>query len=144
MKAINIVWLKRDLRTQDHAPFNAAEKEGLPYYPIYIFEPSLLAHPDASLRHQQFVYHSSLVLNDELLKYKRRVELLFGEAEEIFRYIASKFVIRKVFSYQETGVELTWKRDKKVNALFQEKRIVWKQFQRPYPCQTLQSLRFHL
>ncbi len=29
MKAINIVWLKRDLRTQDHAPFNAAEKEGL-------------------------------------------------------------------------------------------------------------------
>jgi len=130
MKAINIVWLKRDLRTQDHAPFNAAEKEGLPYYPIYIFEPSLLAHPDASLRHQQFVYHSSLVLNDELLKYKRRVELLFGEAEEIFRYIASKFVIRKVFSYQETGVELTWKRDKKVNALFQEKRIVWKQFQR--------------
>ncbi len=70
------------------------------------------------------------MLNDELLKYKRRVELLFGEAEEIFRYIASKFVIRKVFSYQETGVELTWKRDKKVNALFQEKRIVWKQFQR--------------
>ena len=49
---INIVWIKRDIRTQDHASFNAAEKNHLPYLPIYIFEPSILSHPDISLRHQ--------------------------------------------------------------------------------------------
>ena len=40
-ESINIVWIKRDLRTRDHASFDAAEKNHLPYIPIYIFEPSM-------------------------------------------------------------------------------------------------------
>ncbi len=35
-KAINIVWLKRDIRTQDHAPLNMAEQDELDYIIIYI------------------------------------------------------------------------------------------------------------
>ena len=57
-KRINIVWIKRDIRTQDHAAFEAAEQSRIPYLIIYLFEPSLLAYPDSSLRHQQFIYHS--------------------------------------------------------------------------------------
>jgi deoxyribodipyrimidine photo-lyase len=56
-QAINIVWLKRDLRTQDHAAFAAAEQAAIPYIAIFIVEPSIVAYPDTSLRHLQFQYH---------------------------------------------------------------------------------------
>lgn len=47
---LNIVWLKRDLRTRDHEAFAAAEAEGVPYLAVYLFEPSLMAHPDTAVR----------------------------------------------------------------------------------------------
>ena len=55
---LNIVWLKRDLRSQDHEPLANAEKAGIPYRIIYLFEPSIINYADTSLRHLQFVYHS--------------------------------------------------------------------------------------
>jgi len=38
-ETVNIVWLKRDLRSQDHAPLLKSEREGNPYHIIYLFEP---------------------------------------------------------------------------------------------------------
>ncbi len=130
MEKINLVWLKHDLRTQDHAPFEAAENDGLPYLTIFIFEPSILAHPDTSLRHQQFVYHSISELNQTLKTYNRKVEIFYGEASEVFSFLVTKFHLNKVFSYQETGIELTWMRDRKVNGFFKKQGILWKEFQR--------------
>ena len=42
-KQLNIVWLKRDLRSQDHACFAAAENSQVPYLSIFIFEPSIIS-----------------------------------------------------------------------------------------------------
>ncbi|MFN9681295.1 MAG: deoxyribodipyrimidine photo-lyase, partial [Bacteroidota bacterium] len=39
MSGINVVWLKRDIRTQDHQPLQRAEAAGLPYIIIFIIEP---------------------------------------------------------------------------------------------------------
>jgi len=52
---INIVWLKRDLRSQDHAPLLKAERAGISYRIVYVFEPSRIEYPDTSPRHLQFV-----------------------------------------------------------------------------------------
>ena len=104
----NIVWLKRDLRLQDHAPLYAAENAALSYRIIYLFEPSLIAHPDTSLRHLQFIYQSLLALQKELAAYGRSVELLYGEAAEVFAYLRKRAAIKQLFSYQESGVQLTW------------------------------------
>ena len=65
-KAVNIVWLKRDLRSQDHSPLLKAESAGIPYIIIYLFEPSRIEYPDTSQRHLQFVYHSIVNLNKVL------------------------------------------------------------------------------
>ena len=46
MKEINVVWLKRDLRLNDHACLAAAEAEGIPYLALYCFEPAMLKAPD--------------------------------------------------------------------------------------------------
>ena len=63
---VNIVWLKRDLRSQDHEPLANAEKESIPYRIIYLFEPSIINYADTSLRHLQFIYYSILAINKKL------------------------------------------------------------------------------
>lgn len=129
-KEINIVWIKRDLRSQDHASFFEAEMDSKPYLPIYIFEPSILKHPDSSLRHQQFIYHSLLCLNNTLLQHQKKVYIFYGEAHEIFSFLIEKFKINKVYSYQESGIDKTWIRDKKIKKLLEFDNIIWKEFQR--------------
>lgn len=129
-QAINIVWLKRDLRTQDHAPLQAAEQNGLPYLILYLFEPSLLAHPDTSLRHLQFQYHSLQQVNQTLQAYQKQVTLCYAEAAKVFDALNQYFDIRTVFSYQESGIDLSYTRDKQLKQYFKKHGISWQQFQR--------------
>ena len=86
-ETVNIVWLKRDLRLQDHLALHRAEVEGLPYIIIYLFEPKIINYPDTSLRHLQFVYHSIKSLNLQLNKYNRFVDVFYGEAIESFSFL---------------------------------------------------------
>jgi deoxyribodipyrimidine photo-lyase len=57
-EAVNLVWLKRDLRLRDHAPLAAALATGRPCLLVYCFEPSLMAAPVSDLRHWRFVWES--------------------------------------------------------------------------------------
>ena len=127
---INIVWLKRDLRIRDHAALDAAEASGLPYLIIYLFEPAVIAHPDTSLRHLQFAYHSILAMNQELEPYVRRVDVFHQDAEQVFDFLIHRFQVKTVFSYRESGVRLTWDRDIRVSHLFGEHAIEWVEFKR--------------
>jgi deoxyribodipyrimidine photo-lyase len=63
---INLVWIKRDLRTQDHAALDAAEKAGLPYRILFLWEPELLIAPDQSDRHRCFEWQSLQCKNQTL------------------------------------------------------------------------------
>ncbi|MFT5887068.1 MAG: deoxyribodipyrimidine photo-lyase, partial [Arcticibacterium sp.] len=127
---MNIVWIKRDLRTQDHLAFLFAEKAVEDYIPIYIFEPSALAYPDCSLRHLQFIYHAIQAINKKLATYNRNVIIFHAEAIEVFNYLSSEFDINQVFSYQESGIRTTWKRDKQVAHHLKQNGSTWLQFQR--------------
>lgn len=129
-KAVNIVWLKRDLRTQDHAAFAAAEMAEMPYLVVYFFEPTLYQHPDTSNRHLQFQYKSLLEMQTILSEFEKSPLMMHGEALEIFQWLHGYFQIHQVFSYQESGVQLTWNRDKDVKNFFQSKAIQWTEFQR--------------
>ena len=126
--SINIVWLKRDLRTQNHAPLEAAEQAGIPYRIIYVFDQNLLKHPDTSERHLQFIYHSILGMNKLLEPYDRSVEVFHESSVNVFRYLMEQQKIENVFSYQETGVKVSWERDKKVAELLENGGISWKEY----------------
>ena len=76
--AINIVWLKRDIRLADHEGFYLAEQAEQDYIPLYIFDPGELAGPDSSLRHQQFVYHSLMDVNKQLEAVGREIMYCWG------------------------------------------------------------------
>lgn len=127
---LNIVWLKRDIRLQDHEPFFEAEKKEIDYLPIYIIEPSAMNYPDFSMRHLRFVYHSIKDINNSLEKFNRKVHVIYGEAAEVFKDLTSKFHLSTVFSYQESGIRNTWNRDKQIRKIIQEGQIEWREFQR--------------
>lgn len=130
IEKINIVWLKRDIRSQDHLPLHEAEQAGLPYLIIYIFEPSIISYPDTSLRHLQFQYHSLLNLNQKLRPFNRQVQIYHAEAVEVFSSILDQFEVRHIFSYQESGIQITYNRDKAVSSFCADNNIEWRQFQR--------------
>jgi len=129
-QAINIVWLKRDIRSQDHEPLLKAEKAGILYHIIYLFEPMLINYIDTSTRHLQFQYHSIIALNKTLAPFNRKVTVLYGEAITVFEYFHNLFDIQSIFSYRESGIQRTWERDKVIHSFCKQHGIIWEESQR--------------
>lgn len=127
---INIVWLKRDIRTQDHAPLQAAESAGIPYLILYVFMPEVMQHADAALRHHQFCWHALKEQHEKLKKYDREVTICYGSIEEVFSYYLKAYEVRQVFSHQESGTEITWQQDRKIQRLLTSQGVKWQEFQR--------------
>ncbi len=121
----NIVWLKRDLRLRDHAALKAAAESELPFIVIYIFEPSLSNHYDFDNRHWRFVYQSL----EDLKRQGLKVYTFYDEAFSVFHKLSEIIEISSIFSYQETGVELTFKRDKDLKRIFKTDNINWHEYQ---------------
>ena len=99
---LNIVWLKRDLRTSDHEPLFHAENENENYILIYLFEPTLLAQPIVPSPSAIYL-HSILDINSSLRKVNRSVHTFYADAKDVFTYLTERYTINKVFSYQENG-----------------------------------------
>ena len=126
---INVVWLKRDLRTQDHSPLAEAEKHQTPYVVILIIEPSWIRRGDFSLRHLQFTSQSMDAISEKFKSNSINIKTLFGEAPTVFQQLSKIFQIEYVMSYQESGTYGSWKRDKVIEKFFKESGIQWLQFQ---------------
>ena len=124
-KNLNIVWLKRDLRSFDHCPLFQAEQLVQDYIIIYLFEPNQMNHLDYSLRHQQFIYQSIKAMNKILKTHNREVHIFHANADTVFEYLTLKYNIQNIFSYQETGTNNSWKRDKKVSKILTERKVNW-------------------
>jgi deoxyribodipyrimidine photo-lyase len=132
---MQIVWIKRDLRTRDHAPLAEAEASGLPYRVIFIFEPSLVAHPDCSERHLRFQWQSLMDMNRTWLRLSqdseaRQVDVFWGEAEAVFSTLFDAYDITRVLSYEESGIEKSFLRDKAIAQLLKGKGVIWQEYQR--------------
>ena len=121
---IDIIWLKRDLRSDDHACLKEVEGRSHKVLMLYIFEPSIKSHYTFDIRHWSFVSQSL-----KNLKEKFPIYVAFGEAEDIFEEICHDYQINEVLSYQETGDELTYKRDLFLKEFFKRKEIPWREFQ---------------
>ena len=125
---MNIVWVKRDIRTIDHEPLFWAENQKEEYIIIYLFEPKLISYHDTSMRHLHFIYNSILDINRELKIFNRQVNIFFGDGEIIFKYLISRYSISNVLSYKESGIHLSWQRDKKVSEILNKNGVFWREF----------------
>lgn len=125
MQKISLVWLKRDLRLADHSPLKEAIESGHPILLCYIFEPSLKNAPQSDLRHFRFIWQSLLDMDIALIKWDYSVQVLNGEIADIFPHLQNSFDIQAVYSHQETGIDLTFKRDLWVKKFLKNKNIPW-------------------
>jgi deoxyribodipyrimidine photo-lyase len=108
----------------------AAEHAGIPFLILFLFEPSLLSYPDCSLRHLQFQYHSILSLNQFFGYLHQQIHICQEEAETVFDALFRSYEVKNVFSYQESGTQITFDRDKRLKTKFRKEGVVWKEFQR--------------
>ena len=109
---ISIVWLKRDLRLQDNeAIFNALSSNKRVLF-LYVFEKSLLEDPHYHERHWNFIKQSLVDLNQDLAIYNSKVLCVTTEVVTAFNQILNYYSIQSVFSHQETGLLITFNRDK--------------------------------
>jgi deoxyribodipyrimidine photo-lyase len=127
---INVVWMKRDIRSQDHMPLHAAEQSTLPYLVLYIFDEDGIQHPDCSSRHLQFQWHSLKAVSKSLDASNFRLTICYGKTKDIFERILDAFDVQQVFSYQESGIRLTFDIDLSLKQVFRKNQVKWVEFQR--------------
>lgn len=125
---VGLVWLKRDLRLQDHAPITYALKHHKYVLILYVAEHSLIKEPHFSSRHMNFIKQSLVDLNEQLAPLNTFVLAVEGEVIELFNQLNLRFQIEALYSHYETGIGLTFSRDKLVKKWSDEKKILWKEF----------------
>ncbi len=125
---VNVVWLKRDLRTQDHAPFDYALQEerekGIPFIALALIEPRLVAGEDWDIRHSRFFYESALDLKNQGVP----TLITLMNADEAFIELQKIIQIHAVVAHQETGNALSFARDRQIKRLFRESNIPFYEF----------------
>lgn len=126
---VNIVWFKRDLRLSDHAPLKNAIENSLPIILVYIFENVLIEDEHYSERHWKFVNDCLTDMISKLQKKNLKLNVLKGNAIDIFKKLTNDFNVQNVYSYQETGIKVTFDRDKEVTQLFKKRSIKWIEYQ---------------
>ncbi|MGL6313703.1 FAD-binding domain-containing protein [Vibrio sp. WXL103] len=127
MQTVNLVWFKRDLRLEDHAPLKLAQQSGVPCLLVYIFEPMLLDNPHYSERHWRFVWQSLEDINRQLKAHHTKVLVMRGDALVCFEFLCSTYRIDSVFSHQEIGLNCTFERDKSIAQWLAAQNISWHQ-----------------
>jgi len=80
---IQLVWLKRDLRLDDHHPIFEACQIG-PTVVLYVFEPKLWAMPEMDRSHFDFIVESLRDLSSRLCNVGGRLAIRVGELPEVF------------------------------------------------------------
>ena len=134
---INLVWLKRDLRLTDHAPLAQAIASGRPCLLFYCFEPSLLENPHYRRRHWRFVTQSLDDMDRQLAAVGQRVHRFHGEIAPLLSAIDEAVGIASVYSHEETGLDVTYRRDRAVAEWLARRGIPWQEF----PCNGVQRGR---
>ena len=100
---INIVWFKRDLRINDHAPLLAASKLNTPILPLYVVEPEYWQKSFSSRRHWHFIHDCLSDLNTSLTNLGQSLIIKVGNIRHIIENIQSQFIINGIYSHEETG-----------------------------------------
>ncbi|CAM3716672.1 cryptochrome/deoxyribodipyrimidine photo-lyase family protein [Polynucleobacter arcticus] len=122
-----LVWFKRDLRSEDHAALVEATKLG-PIRCIYVLEPTLWLQPDVALQHFEFIRESLQDLDGQLRLLGGEIEIHEGEVTEVLSKIWQETPFQGLYSHQETGNRFTYARDQDVGKWCQSHGIHWGEY----------------
>ncbi|GAA5024427.1 FAD-binding protein [Marivirga lumbricoides] len=84
---------------------------------------------DYSVRHWQFVSESLNAMVSSLKDFNKSILQLHAEVVDFLEWISEIYEVKFLLSYEETGIALTYDRDKAVSAFCRRKGIAWKEYQ---------------
>lgn len=125
---MTVVWFKKDLRLEDHEALFEALQHNEPVLLLYIFEPSLRADYHYSQRHFDFIKQSLKELQSDLKAFHTEILIVEDEVVPVLKTIHQLQPITSIHSHQETGIYLTYQRDKLVTQFCRKQDIVWKEY----------------
>ncbi|MFN8845292.1 MAG: deoxyribodipyrimidine photo-lyase/cryptochrome family protein [Bdellovibrionales bacterium] len=123
-----IVWLKKDLRVQDHRPFYEATQTFNRVVALYIYESAWFNSYEFHPSHLQFLNESLTELENKLAQLNIQLVIRSGEAVEVFKDLKKEFDFECVLAHQETGNSWTFKRDLMVIDYFKNFGIQFKEY----------------
>lgn len=126
-QTISLVWLKRDLRLHDNEAIYNAVQSGERVLLLYAFENILLEDEHYSQRHWDFVKESLRDLNARLQSHNSKVLIVKSDITAAINQLLQFYKIDTVFSHQETGIKITFDRDKDFERFCKNNLIKWVQ-----------------
>lgn len=125
-----IVWFKKDLRIQDHAPLVEASRTGC-VIPVYVYEPEVIAAEDFSPRHLEFINSSLKELHQKLTELGSGLLILKGSIPEVFEKLKEEIPFAGIHSHEETGNGITYNRDLRMASWCEKKALTGKSILKP-------------
>ncbi|WP_369993702.1 deoxyribodipyrimidine photo-lyase/cryptochrome family protein [Winogradskyella sp.] len=122
---INVVWLKRDLRLEDNEAISNALETGKPTLLLYVFEHILLNDDHYSERHFNFIKESLRDINQSLQSYDSKVLSVTSDIQSAFNLIQEYYKVDTIYSHVETGLLVTYNRDKEFARFCRNNLIDW-------------------
>lgn len=116
-----IWWIKRDFRVDDNLALTAALEQSQEILPVFSLEPEILGAPETSAFHISALSQGACSLRRELRGLGSDIYLSSGRIEEIL----SQFNFDAVFSHEETGLETTYARDRRLLRWLELRGIPW-------------------
>ena len=111
---LNVVWFRRDLRVEDHAPLLGAVAGGGIVLPLYIVEPGHWTRPVASARQWRFVARALAALRAQLAVLGAPLVVRTGEAVEVLEDIRAGARGLVLWSHADGGDAWSRARDGRV------------------------------
>ena len=110
---MHVVWLKRDLRLDDHQPLSSAlaQAGGKDVCFLYIYEPSLLQMPEWDRSHSVFIDQCLAELDRDLRAIGSHLCYRLGEAVEVLEALHQTQRVTALWSHEETGCMTTYQRE---------------------------------
>ncbi|MFT4830537.1 MAG: deoxyribodipyrimidine photo-lyase [Psychroserpens sp.] len=111
----------------DHEPLTNAIAKNQKIVLLYSFEPLWTKDPHYSEMHIDFIKQSLVDINDQLGAYNTQVLTVSENIPEVLKKLQGVEKITHMFSHQETGMQITYERDKKIAQWCNKHNVNWQE-----------------
>ena len=122
-----LVWFKRDLRVQDHAPLAAAQSHH-DALGLFIIDPNWLQSLECDASHVDFALGCLRELRAELARLGMPLLVRVGPAVGVLEKLHAELGFTYLLSHEETGSGWSYQRDLNVATWCHSQRVLWQEF----------------
>ena len=132
----HLVWLKRDLRIEDHEALATPAGDCVV---LYVYEPEYYASPEFDPSHHHFIDACLAELECAIAERGGRLTYRVGAMPDVLEALHAECAFTSVHSHEETGGAVTYARDRRVRAWCRARGVPWHEYAQTGVVRRLQS-----